>query len=206
MSKSYTERKSAWAEKMLARGARAETVRSKDRLPPGQHIVQKLPVLDLGIHPSISQSEWRLQITGLVENPVTLDWPSLMALSQEEKTSDFHCVTTWSKYDCRWRGVPLSALLDLVRPTDEARFVFYRAHDGYTTNTPVDALTHPDALLAHTFDGEPLPSSTAGRSESSSRNCTHGKAQSGCSKSTFARVTLRAIGRNAATRCSAIRG
>ena len=142
---------------MLARGARAETVRSKDRLPPGQHTVQKLPVLDLGVHPAISQSDWRLQITGLIENPVTLDWAALMALLQEEKTSDFHCVTTWSKYDCRWRGVPLAALLDLVRPLDEARFVFYRAHDGYTTNTPVDALTHPDALLAHTFDGEPLP-------------------------------------------------
>ena len=157
MSKSYTERKSAWAEKMRARGARAATVRSKDRLPPGQHIVKELPLLDLGIHPAVPTSEWRLEITGLVENPTTLDWQALMALPQEEKVSDFHCVTTWSRYDCRWLGVPLAALLDFVRPTEEARFAFYRSHDGYTTNTPVDALTHPDALLAHTLDGGPLP-------------------------------------------------
>ena len=156
MPKSYTERKSAWAEKMTARGARADSIRSKDRLPPGQHLVQKLPVLDLGIHPVVPRAEWRLEITGLVENPVTLEWPALAALSQQEKTSDFHCVTTWSRYDCRWHGVPLAALLDLVRPTDEAKFAFYRAHDGYTTNTPLDALTHPDAMLAHTLDGEPL--------------------------------------------------
>jgi DMSO/TMAO reductase YedYZ molybdopterin-dependent catalytic subunit len=157
MSKTYTERKIAWAEKMRARGARAAAIRSKDRLPPGQHIVQKLQVLDLGIHPDLPEEAWRLEITGLVENPVTLDWVALNALSQEEKQSDFHCVTTWSRYDCRWLGVPLSSILDIVKPTEDARFVYYTAHDGYTTNTPVDALTHPDALLAHTLDGAPLP-------------------------------------------------
>jgi DMSO/TMAO reductase YedYZ molybdopterin-dependent catalytic subunit len=156
MPGSYLERKAAWAEKMRARGVRAQSVRSVDRLPPGQHRVERLQVLDLGIHPQIPRGDWRLEIGGMVENPVTLDWPALAALPQAEKTSDFHCVTTWTRYDCRWAGVPLSALMDHVRPVEDARFVFYTAHDGYTTNTAIDPLTDPDALLAHTLDGEPL--------------------------------------------------
>lgn len=156
MAKSYTERKEAWAEKMRARGARALAVRSKDRLPPGQHVVQNLPVLDLGIHPRVSREEWRLEITGLVENPVTLDWSALMALASTERVNDFHCVTTWSRFDCRWEGIALSTVLDLVRPLDEARFVFYTSYDGYTTNTAIDPLTDPDAMLAYTLDGAPL--------------------------------------------------
>ena len=162
MSKSYTERKIAWAEKMRNQGTRAAAARSQDRLPPGQHIVQKLPVLDLGIHPSLPKDQWRLEISGLVEAPISLDWAALGALPQEEKTSDFHCVTTWSRFGCRWLGVPFSALLDFVRPMADARFVFYTAHDGYTTNTPIHVLTHPDALLAHTLDGEALSTEHGG--------------------------------------------
>jgi len=156
MPGSYLDRKAAWADKMRARGVRAQTVRSADRLPPGQHLVEKLPVLDLGIHPNVPLNEWRLEICGMVENPVTLDWAALLALPQTERTSDFHCVTTWSRYDCRWKGVSLAAILDLVKPLEEARFIFYSAHDGYTTNTAIDPLTDPDALLAHTLDGKPL--------------------------------------------------
>jgi DMSO/TMAO reductase YedYZ molybdopterin-dependent catalytic subunit len=156
MSKTYTERKIAWAEKMRSRGARADLIRSKDRLPPGQHVVEKLPVLDLGIHPKVAKEAWSLEIKGLVEKPLVLDWSELISIPSEERVCDFHCVTTWSKYDCRWRGIPLSAILDLVQPTEDARFVFFTAHDGYTTNTPVDALTHPDAMLAHTLEGAEL--------------------------------------------------
>jgi DMSO/TMAO reductase YedYZ molybdopterin-dependent catalytic subunit len=156
VSKSYTERKEAWAAKMRARGARALAVRSRDRLPPGQHVVQQLPVLDLGVHPQIPRESWKLEIDGLVENPITLDWPALLALPQNECVSDFHCVTTWSRYDCRWLGVSFGTLLDLVRPSEEARFAFFTAYDSYTTNTPIEPLTDPDALLAHTLDGVPL--------------------------------------------------
>jgi DMSO/TMAO reductase YedYZ molybdopterin-dependent catalytic subunit len=155
--KSYTERKEAWAAKMRARGARALAVRSRDRLPPGQHLVPNLQVLDLGMHPQISRDEWRLEIAGLVEHPTVLDWPALLALPQTERTSDFHCVTTWSRYDCRWQGVSFAALLDRVCPTEEARYAFFTASDGYTTNTPIDPLTDPDAMLAHSLDGAPLP-------------------------------------------------
>lgn len=162
MSKSYNERKEAWATKMRARGARALEVRSRDRLPPGQHLVKQLQVLDLGIHPRIEISDWRLGIGGLVENPVTLDWAALQSLPQTERVCDFHCVTTWSRYDCRWSGVSLAALLDLVRPAEAARFAAYTAYDGYTTNTAIDPLTDPDAMLAHTLDGAPLSTEHGG--------------------------------------------
>ncbi len=157
MPRSYTERKTAWAEKMRARGARADAVRSQSRLPPGQHLVRQLPVLDLGIHPEMARESWRLEITGAVENPTVLDWPAMVALPQIESVSDFHCVTTWSRQDCRWNGVAIAAILDLVRPAEEARFVLFTAYDGYTTNTAIEAVTHPGAMLAHTLDGEPLP-------------------------------------------------
>ena len=154
MARTYLERKEAWAAKMRSLPARTERV--EGRLPPGQHTVKELPVLDLGIHPQVANSDWQLQIGGLVEEPLVMDWQSLMALPQVEMTSDFHCVTTWSKYDCRWGGVPMTEILDLVKPTDQAGFVLFASHDDYTTNLPVAALFAQDVLLATSLDGEPL--------------------------------------------------
>ncbi|MCH2060905.1 MAG: sulfite oxidase-like oxidoreductase [Verrucomicrobiales bacterium] len=154
MARTYLERKEAWAAKMRSVPARTERV--EGRLPPGQHTVKELPVLDLGIHPEVAPPDWQLEIGGLVEEPLVMDWEGLMALPQVEITSDFHCVTTWSKYDCGWGGVPMAAILDLVKPKDQARFVLFSSHDDYTTNLPVAALFAGDALLATSLDGEPL--------------------------------------------------
>ena len=112
MARTYLERKEAWAAKMRSVPVRTERV--EGRLPPGQHTVKDLPVLDLGIHPEVAASDWQLEISGLVEESLVMDWQALMALKQVEKTSDFHCVTTWSKYDCVWGGVPMAEILDLV--------------------------------------------------------------------------------------------
>jgi DMSO/TMAO reductase YedYZ molybdopterin-dependent catalytic subunit len=142
---------------MIAKGQPAREERAEGRLPPGQHTVETLPVLDLGIHPEIADEDWRLEIGGLVEEPMNLDRAAVEALPQAEDVSDFHCVTTWSKYDCRWGGVPIGEILDRVRPTDEARFVFATSYDGYTTNFSIDALFAPGVFLATHLDGEPLP-------------------------------------------------
>ena len=142
---------------MVAKGGAARTERAEGRLPPGQHTVEKLPVLDLGIHPEISKEEWCLGIGGAVEEKLQLDWAALQALPQAEDVSDFHCVTTWSRYDCRWGGVPMGEILDRVRPTDVAKFAFFTSYDGYTTNLPLDALFAPGVFLATSLDGEPLP-------------------------------------------------
>lgn len=157
MPKSYLERKEAWAAKMQAKMGPARTERAEGRLPPGQHTVEKLPVLDLGIHPQVSLADWRLEIEGAVESALKLDWEELGELPVIEDVSDFHCVTTWSKYDCRWGGVGFGEILDRVQPTDAAAFVLFTSYDGYTTNLPLEALLHEGAMLATQLDGEPLP-------------------------------------------------
>ena len=156
MPKSYSERKEAWANRMKERGLGGLVPRSGGRLPPGQHEVKNLPVLDLGTHPTIDVGRWRLEISGHVEKPCVLDWQALQQLPKITVQADFHCVTTWSHFDCVWEGVPLEALIDLTRPHGDALFVHFTGYDGYTTNTDLEALLAEDALLATHLNGEPL--------------------------------------------------
>ncbi|ACB73672.1 sulfite oxidase-like oxidoreductase [Opitutus terrae] len=152
----YIEAKQKWAEKQQARGFRPRAVASSDRLPPGQKLTTSFPVLDLGVQPEIPLAEWRLSVGGLVERPTTLTWDEFNALPQVEDTSDFHCVTTWSRYDCRWSGVAFTKLYELAQPKPEARFVYFTSFDGYSTNVPLAACLDDDVLVATRFDGAPL--------------------------------------------------
>ncbi len=151
---SIIDRKERWARKMA--GKERPAVRSEDRLPPGQHLTTGFPVLDLGIQPEVALDQWTLKIGGLVENSVTLGWDEFNALEQFEDTSDFHCVTTWSKYDCRWTGVAFFTLTDLVRVKPEARFVYFTGFDGYSTNVALEHCLDDDVLVATKFDGRPV--------------------------------------------------
>ncbi len=133
------------------------------RLPVGQHEVKNWPVLDLGDLPDIDTAVWTLEIGGLVDNPVTLDWKQFMALPQVEDESDFHCVTTWSRFDNRWTGVRFRTLAELAVPRDEARFVLCTGYDRlpgtdipYTTNLPLARAVEDDVLLVHMWEGRPL--------------------------------------------------
>ena len=128
----------------------------ENRLPPGQHLVEKWPVLDLGVQPDLDKATWKLRIEGLVEKPVTLTFDEFMALPQTQDVSDIHCVTTWSRYDNRWDGVSSREIVDLVRPKADARHVIFHAYDGYTTNITLDAFLAPDVLIAHSWEGSPL--------------------------------------------------
>jgi DMSO/TMAO reductase YedYZ molybdopterin-dependent catalytic subunit len=134
------------------------------KLPVGQHAVDNWPVLDLGEHPDVPLDKWTLEIAGDVENLVTLTWAEFQALPQTEDVSDFHCVTTWSRYDNRWRGVRFRTIAELAVPSDDARFVLCTGHDvmpgtniPYTTNLPLSRAIEGDVLLVHTWDGQPLP-------------------------------------------------
>ncbi len=144
--------KERWARKMS--GKAKPTVRSESRLPPGQHLTPGFPVLDLGIRPEISLGEWSLEIGGQVENPQTLSWAQFNALPQFEDVSDFHCVTTWSKFDCRWSGVAFFTLADLVQPKPEVRHVLFTSYDGYTTNVRLADCLDDDVLIATKFEGK----------------------------------------------------
>jgi DMSO/TMAO reductase YedYZ molybdopterin-dependent catalytic subunit len=134
------------------------------KLPVGQHVVRNWPVLDLGDVPDVPLSEWRLEVGGLVDNPVTLTWQDFLALPQVEDVSDFHCVTTWSRYDNHWKGVRMRTLAELAVPHEHAQFVLFTGYDvapgsdiPYTTNLPLARAIEEDVLLVHTWEGEPLP-------------------------------------------------
>ena len=152
----YIEAKRRWAEKQKAGGAAARAVASTDRLPPGQRLTDGFPVLDLGVKPEIPLGEWTLTLDGLVRRPTVLTWAGLNALPQVEDVSDFHCVTTWSKYDCRWGGVALTALYELAQPAPEVRFVYFSSYDGYSTNVPLERCLDDDTLVATSFEGAPV--------------------------------------------------
>lgn len=126
------------------------------QLPEGQFVTERWPVLDLGRQPSVAAATWQLTVDGAVEQPFTLGWSDFLALEQVEDTSDFHCVTTWSRLDLRWRGVRFSTLAALAMPREKARFVVCHAYDGYTTNLALEEALKDDVLLVHTVDGQPL--------------------------------------------------
>lgn len=127
------------------------------KLPPGQTVTEKWPVLDLGTKPVVAKANWQLMVDGACDHPLTLSWEDLMALEQVKDTSDFHCVTTWSKLDVAWIGVRVADLIALAEPHADARHVMCHAYDHYTTNVALVECLKPDVLLVHTAEGKPLP-------------------------------------------------
>ena len=126
----------------------------KDRLPPGQRLTEKWPVLQMGRVPSIDIKTWTFTINGLVEQERTLTYDEFTALQQVQVFSDIHCVTTWSRYDNLWEGVSTGVIKDLVRIKPEAKFVIVGGAGGFTTNLPLADLDRPENLIALKHDGE----------------------------------------------------
>jgi DMSO/TMAO reductase YedYZ molybdopterin-dependent catalytic subunit len=133
-------------------------------VPVGQRLVQNWPVLDLGEQPDIPLDAWRLDVAGLVENTLTLTWDEFTALPQVEDVSDFHCVTSWSRLDNRWKGVRFRTIAELAIPRDDAQYVLCTGYDSlpgtsipYTVNLPLARAIEDDVLLVHTWEGSPLP-------------------------------------------------
>src|SRR5919201_478836 len=126
------------------------------RLPPGQYLTEKWPVLHAGSVPRIDLATWRFRVEGEVENPLELSFEELKALPSKEVVTDIHCVTRWSRFDARFRGVHWSELARLVEPKPHARFVVAHAEQGFTSNVPLEALEDENALIAYEADGEPL--------------------------------------------------
>lgn len=150
-----TNSKRRWADEgkfLTGLTSRPET----DRLPPGQHLVKNWPVLDLGEQPVVATDTWRLEVGGLVETPLDLSWAAFQALEQSTRVSDIHCVTTWSRYDNKWRGVATRDLLDLAMPKQQASHVMLTSYDGYTTNLPLADFAAEDAILATAWEDLPL--------------------------------------------------
>jgi DMSO/TMAO reductase YedYZ molybdopterin-dependent catalytic subunit len=127
-----------------------------DRIPPGQYLTERFPVLTYGRNPTFDLEIWSLKIWGEVEHPYELSWDELMALEQVTLTTDIHCVTRWSKLDTTWTGVRVRDLLDRAGVKPSGTFVMAHCDGGYSTNLPLAALYDDDVLVAHSYAGEPL--------------------------------------------------
>jgi DMSO/TMAO reductase YedYZ molybdopterin-dependent catalytic subunit len=126
------------------------------RLPPGQYLTEKWPVLHAGTVPKIDLATWDFTVAGEVERELTLTWEQLLALPSRQVTVDIHCVTRWSRFDTTFKGVHWSELAKLVSPKPSARFVIAHAEQGFTSNMPLAAIEDERALIAYEADGEPL--------------------------------------------------
>ena len=126
------------------------------RLPPGQYFTEKWPVLHAGEVPDVDIATWTFEITGEVEEPVTLSFDQLLELPATGVTSDIHCVTRWSRFDAQFKGVHWRELARLCHPKPSAHFVVAHAEHGFTANVPLEALEDENALIVYEADGAPL--------------------------------------------------
>jgi DMSO/TMAO reductase YedYZ molybdopterin-dependent catalytic subunit len=130
--------------------------KSQGLLPPGQSLTLKWPVLHYGSVPRFDPETWSFRVYGLVQSPLTLSWKEFSALPKIQRSSDFHCVTRWSRFDNRWDGVAVRELLARVHPKSEAAYVLVHAEQGFTANVRLADLDREEVLLATHHDGEPL--------------------------------------------------
>ena len=137
-------------------GGRKLDEATKARVPPGQYVTEKFPVLHYGSVPRVDLARWDFRVWGDVDSPLTLTWDQFKALPRKTVETDIHCVTRWSKLGTTWEGVAIQEILALAQVRPSARFVVAHAEQGYTANLPLDVLDDVDVLLADTFDSKPL--------------------------------------------------
>lgn len=127
------------------------------RVPPGQFVTERFPVLHYGETPNYETlGNWTLQVFGLVEEEKTFTWTDMMALPTNQQTVDIHCVTRWSKLDTTWTGIPWRTFLQLIKVKPEATHVMAHCENNFTTNIALDVLDDDDTMLAYLYEGEPL--------------------------------------------------
>ncbi|MFC4101754.1 sulfite oxidase-like oxidoreductase [Paenibacillus xanthanilyticus] len=128
----------------------------KHRLPPGQMLTDRFPILHEGEVPVYDLNEWRLSVFGAVAQPREFTMDELMALPRASVTCDIHCVTRWSKFDTAWEGVRFRDFARLLGIDEQAKYVMLHADQDYETNVPLEDLMQGDVLLAFNYDGKPL--------------------------------------------------
>jgi DMSO/TMAO reductase YedYZ molybdopterin-dependent catalytic subunit len=129
---------------------------AQPRLPPGQVLTKKWPVLHYGLVPTVDLATWTFTVDGLVERPFVLRYDELLALPRSTTRCDIHCVTTWSRFDNSFGGVAVQSLLQRAGVQPDARYCLVSAEQGFTTNLALADLDRPENLVALTHDGEPL--------------------------------------------------
>ncbi len=135
-----------------------ERIRNAGRLPPGQALTLKFPVLHYGPVPAFNPATWDLRIWGEVEQEQRWNWDKFNQLPRSKMLMDIHCVTKWSKFDTLWEGVSVKTLVEqgLIKLKPTARYVMQHAEYGFTVNLPLEVVLQDNFLLATHFDGQPL--------------------------------------------------
>jgi DMSO/TMAO reductase YedYZ molybdopterin-dependent catalytic subunit len=139
----------------LLRGPKL-TDEQKARVPPGQYVTEKWPVLHYGSVPATDLSRWDFRVWGEVEAPFSFTWDEFRTMPRKRVVADIHCVTRWTRLGASFEGVPIQHVLERARLTPQARFVLAHCEQGYTANLPVAVLDDDDVLLCDVADGAPL--------------------------------------------------
>lgn len=134
----------------------------KVRLPPGQYLTKKWPVLTYEATPKFDPAKYRFKVWGTVEEPFELSWDELQQMPRTTLTADFHCVTTWSRYDNAWEGVHVRDIIARAKPTAATKYVVAHSWTGYTTNMPYADFNDDDVIVVFTHDNAPLEAEHGG--------------------------------------------
>lgn len=141
---------------LLGRRKQEEEMKASNRLPPGQSLTQKFPVLTYGPTPPFKPVTWDLRVFGEVEKEMRWTWDEFLKIPTKSVFTDIHCVTRWSKFDTTWEGVAFKDFVELFGIKDTARYVIAHCEGGYTTNLPIEAMMEDDVLLTYKFEGQML--------------------------------------------------
>jgi len=128
----------------------------KKRVPPGQYVTLKWPVLHYGSVPGTNLATWNFRVWGEVDSPFSITWDEFRQMPRKKVHTDIHCVTRWSRLDTDWEGVPIQHILERGKVKPSAHFVLAHCEQGYTANLPLDVLDDDDVMLADIADGAPV--------------------------------------------------
>ncbi|MGA9533870.1 MAG: molybdopterin-dependent oxidoreductase [Anaerolineales bacterium] len=142
----------------LSRREKERQLDREGRLPPGQSLTEKFPVLHYGRVPRFDPEAWDLRVWGAVKEGVRWSWPEFQSLPRTEIRMDIHCVTRWSKFDTVWAGVSLGTLVDngFIKLEPTARYLLQHCEGNFTVNLPLEVALADNFLLATHFNGEPI--------------------------------------------------
>jgi DMSO/TMAO reductase YedYZ molybdopterin-dependent catalytic subunit len=145
-------------DRIFRRKEEEQRIRQEGRLPPGQSLTQRFPVLHYGPVPSFNPATWDFRVWGEVEEDVRWSWEQFNRLPRSRLVMDIHCVTRWSKFDTLWEGVSVRTLVDqgLIKLRPSARFVLQHAEYGFTVNLALEVVLADNFLMATHYDGQPL--------------------------------------------------
>jgi DMSO/TMAO reductase YedYZ molybdopterin-dependent catalytic subunit len=145
-------------DSIFRRKEKEEQIRKEGRLPPGQSLTQKFPVLHYGPVPRFDPATWDFKVWGEVEEEQCWTWEQFTQLPRKTIVMDIHCVTRWSKFDTQWEGVSVRTLVEqgFIKPLPSAKYVMEHAEYGFTTNLPLEVVLSENFLLATHFNGEPI--------------------------------------------------